>query len=119
MISKPDKPLFDPPRQSGARHPAGKPFMPTIALIDDDRNTLMSASSALEAEGYLINTYTDGPSVLDGFKTAPPDLIILDVEMPDMNWMQTSRRLRELNLPVIVLTATGQENELSRPCGRI
>ena len=48
--------------------------MPTIALVDDDRNILTSVSIALEAEGYRITTYTDGASALDGFKTAPPDL---------------------------------------------
>ena len=50
--------------------------MPTIALIDDDRNILTSVSIALEAEGHRINTYTDGLSALDGFRTAPPDLAI-------------------------------------------
>ena len=44
--------------------------MPTIALVDDDRNILTSVSIALEAEGYCINTYTDGASAIDGFKTA-------------------------------------------------
>ena len=38
--------------------------MPTIALVDDDRNILTSVSIALEAEGYRINTYTDGVSAL-------------------------------------------------------
>ena len=53
--------------------------MPTIALVDDDRNILTSVSIALEAEGYHTNTYTDGASALDGFRTAPPDLAILDI----------------------------------------
>jgi two-component system, OmpR family, response regulator ChvI len=46
--------------------------MPTIALVDDDRNILTSVSIALEAEGYRITTYSDGASALDGFKTTPP-----------------------------------------------
>ena len=40
--------------------------MPTIALVDDDRNILTSVSIALEAKGFRINTYTDGVSALDG-----------------------------------------------------
>lgn len=56
--------------------------MPTIALVDDDRNILTSVSIALEAEGYRIMTYSDGASALDGFKTSPPDLAILDIKMP-------------------------------------
>ena len=43
--------------------------MQTIALVDDDRNILTSVSIALEAKGYRINTYTDGVSALDGFRT--------------------------------------------------
>jgi len=67
--------------------------MPTIALVDDDRNILTSVSIALEAEGYRIMTYTDGASALDGFKTSPPDLAILDIKMPRMDGMETLRRL--------------------------
>jgi two-component system response regulator ChvI len=68
--------------------------MPTIALVDDDRNILTSVSIALEAEGYRIMTYTDGASALDGFKTSPPDLAILDIKMPRMDGMETSSRRR-------------------------
>ena len=65
--------------------------MPTIALVDDDRNILTSVSTALEAEGYRVTTYTDGASALDGFKTAPPDLAILDIKMPQMDGIETLR----------------------------
>ena len=84
--------------------------MPTIALVDDDRNILTSVSIALEAEGYRIMTYTDGASALDGFKTSPPDLAILDIKMPRMDGMETLRRLRQKSdLPVIFLTSKDEE----------
>src|ERR1700760_3341250 len=84
--------------------------MPTIALVDDDRNILTSVSIALEAEGYRITTYTDGASALDGFKSAPPDLAILDIKMPRMDGMETLRRLRQKSdLPVIFLTSKDEE----------
>jgi two-component system, OmpR family, response regulator ChvI len=84
--------------------------MPTIALVDDDRNILTSASIALEAEGYRINTYADGVSALVGFQTAPPDLAILDIKMPRMDGMETLRRLRQKSgLPVIFLTSKEEE----------
>jgi two-component system response regulator ChvI len=84
--------------------------MPTIALVDDDRNILTSVSIALEAEGYRITTYTDGASALDGFKTAPPDLAILDIKMPRMDGMETLRRLRQKSdLPVIFLTSKEED----------
>src|ERR1700751_3143251 len=84
--------------------------MPTIALVDDDRNILTSVSIALEAEGYRITTYTDGASALDGFKTTLPDLAILDIKMPRTDGMGTLRRLRKKSaLPVICLPSKDEE----------
>ena len=84
--------------------------MPTIALVDDDRNILTSVSILLEAEGYRTMTYTDGASALDGFKTSPPDLTILDIRMPRMDGMETLRRLRQKSdMPVIFLTSKMEE----------
>src|ERR1700716_1066303 len=86
-------------------------LMPTIALVDDDRNILTSVSIALEAEGYRIMTYTDGASALDGFRTSQPDLAILDIKMPRMVGMETLPRPRqEAGLPVFLLTS--QEAEI-------
>jgi len=84
--------------------------MPIIALVDDDRNILTSVSIALDAEGYRTMTYTDGVSALDGFKTSPPDLAILDIKMPRMDGMELLRRLREKSdMPVIFLTSKDDE----------
>ncbi len=84
--------------------------MPTVALVDDDRNILTSVSIALEAEGYRIMTYSDGASALDGFKTSPPDLAILDIKMPRMDGMELLRRLRQKSdMPVIFLTSKEEE----------
>jgi two-component system response regulator ChvI len=84
--------------------------MPTIALVDDDSNILTSVSIALETEGYRIMTYSDGASALDGFKTSPPDLAILDIKMPRMDGMETLRRLRQKSdVPVIFITSKEEE----------
>jgi two-component system response regulator ChvI len=85
-------------------------FMSIIALVDDDHNILTSISIALEAEGYRTMTYTDGASALDGFKTSPPDLAILDIKMPRMDGMEMLRRLRQKSdMPVIFLTSKDEE----------
>jgi two-component system response regulator ChvI len=84
--------------------------MSVIALVDDDRNILTSVTIALEAEGYRIMTYTDGASALDGFKTSPPDLAILDIKMPRMDGMETLRHLRQKSdLPVIFIASKAKE----------
>ena len=84
--------------------------MPTIALVDDDRNILTSVSIALENEGYRVETYTDGSSALDGLQARPPNLAIFDIKMPRMDGMELLRRLRQKSdLPVIFLTSKDEE----------
>lgn len=84
--------------------------MPTIALVDDDRNILASVSIALESEGYKVQTYTEGTSALEGLQSDPPDLAIFDIKMPRMDGMELLRRLRQASdLPVIFLTSKDDE----------
>ena len=84
--------------------------MPTIALVDDDRNILASVSMTLESEGYRVQTYNDGVSALDGLAHSPPDLAILDIKMPRMDGMELLRKLRQKSdMPVIFLTSKEDE----------
>jgi two-component system response regulator ChvI len=84
--------------------------MPTIALVDDDRNILTSLSILLESEGYQVKTYTDGATALTALTATPPDLVVLDIKMPRMDGMEVLRRLKQKSdLPVIFLTSKDEE----------
>jgi two-component system response regulator ChvI len=84
--------------------------MPTIALVDDDKNILTSVSIALEAEGFHVRTFTDGASALTALTAQPVDLAIFDIKMPRMDGMELLRRLRQKSdLPVIFLTSKDEE----------
>jgi two-component system response regulator ChvI len=81
------------------------------ALVDDARNILTSVSIALEAEGFGVDTYTDGEQALRGIRQAPVDLAVLDIKMPRMDGMELLQKLRSRTtaLPVIFLTSKDDE----------
>ncbi|MEE8333784.1 MAG: response regulator transcription factor [Alphaproteobacteria bacterium] len=82
----------------------------TIALVDDDRNILTSVSMALEAEGFAVQTFTDGDTALRGLSARPADLAILDIKMPRMDGMELLAALRRNgDIPVIFLTSKDEE----------
>jgi len=82
----------------------------TIALVDDDRNILASVSMALEAEGFVVRTYSDGDEALRGLAAQPVDLAILDIKMPRMDGMELLSRLRKTSsTPIIFLTSKDDE----------
>ncbi len=84
--------------------------MPTIALVDDDRDILDLLSLILESEGYHVVSYTGGAAALRGFMAGLPDLAIVDVKMPRMNGVAFLCRLREWSdIPVIFLTSMVDE----------
>jgi two-component system response regulator ChvI len=92
------------------------PMTARIALVDDDRNILTSVSMALEAEGFKVQTYTDGAEALRGLSAQPADLVILDIKMPRLDGMEMLNRLRRTSdVPVIFLTS--KEDEVDEVLG--
>ena len=82
----------------------------TIALVDDDRNILTSVSMAMEAEGFVARTFTDGSDFLKALTVQSVDLVILDIKMPRMDGMEVLSRIRaSSNVPVIFLTSKDDE----------
>jgi two-component system response regulator ChvI len=82
----------------------------TIALVDDDRNLLTSVAMGLTAEGFVVDTYSDGLEALDGLSRKPADLAVLDIRMPRIDGMELLDRLRRRSdMPVIFLTSKADE----------
>src|ERR1041385_8083133 len=79
--------------------------MPTIAVVDDDKETRDLLTDLLESEGYEVLSYADGIRALGAFETRPLDLAILDIRMPEMDGrdLLPGRRQRSA-MPVLFMT---------------
>ena len=83
-----------------------------LLLIDDDVTLLKALEIYLTRAGYEVFTAGNGTDGLKQLFSLRPDLVILDVMMPQMDGWETCRRIRELStVPIIMLTARGQETE--------
>jgi two-component system phosphate regulon response regulator OmpR len=81
-----------------------------ILIVADDQDKLNLLVHSLSDKEYRIYTATDGRNALLQFGLVLPDLIVLDISLPNFDGWETLRRLRELsNVPVIALTAIGEE----------
>jgi len=81
-----------------------------IALVDDDRNILMSIEELLKKEDFNVHTYSDGQTALNSFFKHPPDIAVIDIKMPRMDGYELFKKIREkLSIPVIFLTSKDKE----------
>jgi DNA-binding response OmpR family regulator len=84
--------------------------MQTVLVIEDDQNTAALVTLYLEREGFRALTAGDGPAGLALARRHTPNLVILDLMLPEMDGWEVCRRLRQVsNIPVIMLTARGEE----------
>lgn len=85
-----------------------------ILVIDDDPMNLGIASYVLEQNSYKVITATSGREGLDKLKENKVDLILLDIEMPGMNGIETFQNIQlyYIEIPVIFLTASGNKKDV-------
>ena len=77
-----------------------------ILVVEDDRNISDLIRMYLEKEGFEVQTVFDGGSAVETFRSWEPDMVLLDVNLPDMDGFAVCRALREhLDCPVLFLTA--------------
>ena len=79
---------------------------PYIVVVDDDQEILRMVSRTLELEGYDVATAADGNSALALIEKRRPDLVLLDIMMPEPDGFQVLHLIRQrFNFPIIMLTA--------------
>ncbi len=79
----------------------------SILVVDDEESILTSLRSILQDEGYDVAVATNAAEALRAFTTDPPDLMILDIWMPEMDGLETLRRVRELVPTAQVMMMSG------------
>ncbi len=87
--------------------------MPALLLIDDDKSLTQLLSEYLARHGYGVRSVENGQRGLRAIYERQPDIILLDVTMPEKDGWETLKRIREVSgVPVIMLTASGDETDI-------
>jgi two-component system, OmpR family, response regulator MprA len=87
--------------------PTGTGTKPRVLVVDDDKAVRESLRRSLEFNGYDVSLATDGAEALAGIGATDPDVVIMDVMMPRLDGIETTRALRTAknDVPILVLTA--------------
>ena len=87
-----------------------------IYVADDEKNICFLIENFLEKEGFEVECFGDGESLLEACEKQMPDLCILDIMMPGMDGLTVCTRLRKMsNVPIIIVSA--KDSPLDRITG--
>jgi two-component system KDP operon response regulator KdpE len=87
-------------------------YAPHVLLVADDAADQGALTGALEARGYVVDCATSGRDGLRAIDADPPDLVILDVNISDVEGLELCRRIRErTEIPIVVLSSSGAASE--------
>ncbi len=93
----------------------GTPRKNRILVVDDEKGLVKIIRLNLEHDGFEVFEANNGAQAMDRLRAVIPDLVLLDVMMPDLDGFQVLRMIREVgSTPVIMLTAKGEENDKVR-----
>lgn len=89
---------------------------PSVLIIEDDPALLRGLGDNFEAQKYLVGRARNGREGLSMALANPPDLLVLDLMLPQLNGYEICRalRARRMDMPIIMLTAKGQEEDIVR-----
>ncbi len=87
--------------------PASTPAKPRVLVVDDDKAVRESLRRSLEFNGYAVSLASDGAEALAGIAGHAPDVVVMDVMMPRLDGIETTKSLRKAgnDVPILVLTA--------------
>jgi len=93
----------------------GTSLSASVAVVDDDPRIRRLLGEELEDEGYRVLLFSDGFGLLDTIDSDPPDLILLDLMMPQLDGIQCLRKTRDSGYsgPILIFTALN-DNEKRR-----
>lgn len=96
----------------------GKKMSKLVMIVDDEVGALTLIGIMLERGGFKVVKMQDAYSALDKLENVTPDLMILDVMMPDMNGIELCRRIRQLDrhkkTPILILSARGDPESVQQ-----
>jgi two-component system KDP operon response regulator KdpE len=82
----------------------------TVLVVDDEPAILRALGAGLEARNYRVRAETTGQAAIDTTALESPDLIVLDLGLPDLDGVEVCRRLRQwTDVPIVVLSADGSD----------
>src|SRR5262249_49834758 len=100
-----------PPAVAPASASLSRSIADSILVVDDEPGLLHAVGTALRARGYLVATANSGRSALSAATTLEPDIVLLDLGLPDLDGIEVCRQLRRwLRSPVTAPTADGSED---------
>jgi two-component system KDP operon response regulator KdpE len=83
-----------------------------ILIVDDEPNIVATVSPLLRARGYDVLSAMSGRAGLDTLERDKPDLVVLDLGLPDLDGVEVCRQMRQTsNVPILVLSARGAEGD--------
>jgi len=89
-----------------------------ILVVEDEADTLNLAKIILETEGYKIQTASDGQETFKKIDQRKPDLILLDIRLPDIDGYEICRKLKGRSetetIPIVMFSASGSESAKKR-----
>ncbi|HZO35376.1 MAG TPA: response regulator transcription factor [Solirubrobacteraceae bacterium] len=89
---------------------------PVVLLVDDDRGILRAVGAALELEGFTVVPASGGRAALEAAERVAPDVMLLDLGMPDLDGLEVVRTLRERGdeIPICILSARDEVDDRVR-----